>query len=228
MDPAGTPPPSVFRASASARSTASSIDPARSWTLSPASAKSRPSIGPLSPMRTAAAARSPTTRARSVRSTPLSRPPQMRTMGAEKAWSAAMTASGCVPWESLTYRTPSTNATVSSRCSTPVNPAAVRRIASGATPNSRPTATAASALLVLWRPGMASSPTGMTRPSGTTLADPPPTRRSRSTPSAVIQSSMIPTPPGNGRSMLYETVVVRLRAAYSAATGSSAFRTSAP
>ena len=91
------------------------------------------------------------------RSTPLSRPPAISTIGGSKARSAAMTASGWVPCESLTKRTPSTIATGSRRCSTPVNAAAAARIASGATPNSRPTATAASAFETLWAPGMASS-----------------------------------------------------------------------
>ena len=87
-------------------------------------------------MRTAAAARSATTGPRPARSTPLSRPPAISTIGASNARSAAMTASGCVPCESLTKRTPSMSATDSRRCSTPVNAAAAARIASGATPNS--------------------------------------------------------------------------------------------
>ena len=41
----------------------------------------------------------------------MSRPPAMSTIGASNARSAAITASGCVPCESLTKRTPSTTAT---------------------------------------------------------------------------------------------------------------------
>ena len=68
--------------------------------------------GPLSPIRTAADARPPRPPARArARSTPLSRPPAISTTGAGKARSAAITASGWVPWESLTNRTPSTRPT---------------------------------------------------------------------------------------------------------------------
>ena len=100
-----------------------------------------------------------------------------RTLGARPS-----TASGWVPWESLTNRTPSTIATDSRRCSTPSNAVAARRIASGATPNRRPVATAARALETLWRPGIASSATGRTRPC----------------PSPTIQPSTTPTPPAGG------------------------------
>ena len=48
------------------------------------------------------------------------RPPQISTIGGAKLRNAAMTASGCVPCESLTKRTPSTFATGSRRCSTPM------------------------------------------------------------------------------------------------------------
>ena len=64
---------------------------------------------------------SPATAASSCRSTPLSRPPAISTTGGSNARSAAMTASGWVPWESFTNRTPSTSPTGWSRCSTPVN-----------------------------------------------------------------------------------------------------------
>ncbi len=70
-----------------------------------------------------------------------------------------MTASGWVPCESLTKRTPSTTATVSRRCSTPVKAAAARRIAAGSMPKWRAVATAARAFETLWRPGIASSST---------------------------------------------------------------------
>ena len=85
-------------------------------------------------MRTAAIARSAATGARPDRSMPLSRPPAMSTTGASKARSAATTASGWVPCESLTKRTPSTSATGSSRCSTPRKAAAAARIAAGSSP----------------------------------------------------------------------------------------------
>ena len=120
---------------------------------------------------------------------PLSRPPAISTTGAGKARSAAITASGWVPWESLTNRTPSTRPTDWSRCSTPVNAAAARRIASGAMPNSIPTAIAARALETLWRPGMPSSSTGMIPPPGPAWATPPPASGSRSTAAATIQPS---------------------------------------
>ena len=67
--------------------------------------------GPLSPIRTAALAVSAATRASSERSTPLSRPPAISTTGAGNARRAAITASGWVPWESLTNRTPSSRPT---------------------------------------------------------------------------------------------------------------------
>ena len=68
--------------------------------------------GPLSPMSTAAAARlARRRRPARRRSTPLSRPPAISTIGGAKARSAAITASGCVPCESLTNRTPSTRPT---------------------------------------------------------------------------------------------------------------------
>src|SRR3982751_5712054 len=66
---------SACLASASARPTASSRLAARSVVASPAAWNRRSRSGPLSPMRTAAAARSATTGARSPRSTPLSRAP---------------------------------------------------------------------------------------------------------------------------------------------------------
>ena len=138
----------------------------------PAARKRRSRSGPVSPMTTAATARSATTSASSSRSTPLSRPPAISTTGASKARRAAMTASGWVPCESFTKRTPSMTATGSSRCSTPWNAAAADRIASGSTPNSRPTATAASALETLCAPGTVSSANGMIRPSGPVAASP--------------------------------------------------------
>ena len=98
---------SASRASASAVRTASSSDAAPSVRASPAALNRLARPGPLSPMRTAATARSATTGPRPDRSTPLSRPPAMSTIGAGKARRAAMTASGWVPCESLTNRTPS-------------------------------------------------------------------------------------------------------------------------
>ena len=65
------------------------------------------------------------------RSMPFARPPAMSTIGGSNARRAAMTASGCVPCESLMKRTPSIVATGSSRCSTPVNADAATRIRSG-------------------------------------------------------------------------------------------------
>ena len=75
-----------------------------------------------------------------------------------------MTASGCVPCESLMNRTPSTTATGSSRCSTPVKAAAAPRIPPTSTPNASATAIAARAFETLCAPGIASSATGMIRP----------------------------------------------------------------
>ena len=119
----------------------------------PAARNSRSSSGPLSPMSTAAAARSATTAARSPRSTPLSRPPAIRTIGASNARSAAMTASGCVPCESLTKRTPSISATRSSRCSTPVERRRRAADSAGLIPNRSATAVAARAFETLCAPG---------------------------------------------------------------------------
>ena len=93
-----------------------------------------------------------------------------------------MTASGCVPCESLTNRTPSMIATVSSRCSTPEKVAAARRIPSTSTLNQVATAIAARAFETLWAPGIASSSIGITRPG----------------PSATIQPSTTPSPPAGG------------------------------
>ena len=62
----------------------------------------------------------------------------MSTIGGSKPRRAAITASGCVPCESLTKRTPSITATVSSRCSTPANAPRPRRIASGAIAEQQP------------------------------------------------------------------------------------------
>ena len=135
--------------------------------------------------------------ASSARSTPLSRPPAISTTGPGNARRAAMTASGWVPCESLTNRTPSTRPTVWSRCSTPVNAAAARRTASGATPNSSPTAIAARAFETLCRPGIPSSSTGMIPPPGPACAVPPPAIGSRSTAADTIQPSTTPRPPGH-------------------------------
>ena len=66
--------------------------------------------------------------------TPFERPPAMRTSGRGNDRSAAMTASGCVPCESFTNRTPSIVATCSRRCSTPVKALTAPAIASGSTP----------------------------------------------------------------------------------------------
>ena len=198
--PAARPSARTSRAIASARRTASSRSAAASVRARPAARKLAPRPGPLSPIRTAATARSATTGARARRSIPLSRPPAIRTIGGSNARSAAITASGWVPCESLTNRTPSTSATGSRRCSTPVNAAAASRMASGASPNRSPTAIAARALETLWAPGMASSPTGMMRPPGPVAAGPPPATGSRSTPAATIQPSTTPMPPGIGRS----------------------------
>ena len=68
----------------------------------PAARNASASSGAVSPMSTAAARRSAATRASSSMGTPLERPPAMSTSGAGKARRAAMTASGCVPCESLT------------------------------------------------------------------------------------------------------------------------------
>ena len=101
------------------------------------------------------------------RSTPLSRPPAISTSGAGNARSAAMTASGWVPWESLTKRTPSIRATGSRRCSTPVNAAGrpADRVRGDAEEQARRRSPPAR-----WRrcggPGCASSSTGMIRPPG--------------------------------------------------------------
>jgi hypothetical protein len=84
--------------------------------------------GPDSPISTAASARSAATGPSPLRSTPLSRPPAIRTSGRGKERSAAITASGWVPCESLTNRTRSTIATCSRRCSTPAKPPAAARI----------------------------------------------------------------------------------------------------
>ncbi len=88
----------------------------------------------------------------------------------------AITASGWVPCESLTKRTPSSSPTGSRRCSTPVKPALARRIASAgdAEAAGRPQ-TAASAFETLWRPGRASSATRQDRPPAV-AASPPPVR----------------------------------------------------
>ena len=122
------PLPRVAVAAASAprelRSTAACLERRRPLGVREARGRgTRVQVGPLSPMRTAAAARSATTAASASMATSLARPPAISTIGGAKPRSAAMTASGCVPCESLTKRTPSTIATSSSRCSTPRKPA---------------------------------------------------------------------------------------------------------
>ena len=102
------PRASASRAIASARRTAV-VEVARRAPSGPGRPPgTRPrASGPLSPMRTAATARSATTGASAARSMPLSRPPAISTIGGSKARSAATTASGWVPCESLMNRTPS-------------------------------------------------------------------------------------------------------------------------
>ena len=84
-----------------------------------------------------------------------------------------MTASGCVPWESLTKRTPSMSATVSSRCSTPVEGGGgradgVRGDAEQQADRDRGQGVARRCA----RPGWPSSPIGMIRPPGPVAAVP--------------------------------------------------------
>ena len=90
-----------------------------------------------------------------------------------------------------------------------MNAAAAARIASGATPNAARCAIAARAFDTLWAPGMASSAVGMIRPPGPVAAVPPPAIGSLSTPSATIQPSTTPSPPGIGRSRRYMIEGVR-------------------
>ena len=136
-----------------------------------------------------------------VRSTPLSRPPAISTTGASNARSAAMTASGWVPCESLTKRTPST---IGDRLEAmldageaPQRPRGSRRARPRTAARRRPRPGR-------WRrcgaPGIASSSSGRIRPSGPVAAGPPPASASRCTPAATIQPSTTPSPPGSGRS----------------------------
>ena len=76
---------------------------------------------------------------------------------ASKARSAAITASGCVPCESLTKRTPSIDRDGLEAMLDAGEAAAAARIAAGGMPNRSATATAARAFETLWRPGIASS-----------------------------------------------------------------------
>ena len=126
----------------------------------------------------------------------MSRPPAISTIGGSKARSAAMTASGCVPCESLTNRTPSTIATRSRRCSTPAN--ARRRAPDRLRRDPEQEARRR------WRPGRSrrcggpgsrSSATGMIRPPRPIAATAASSRAARC-PSATIQPSATPTPPG--------------------------------
>ena len=93
---------------ASARRTASSRVSARSTCASPASRNSRLEPGPLSPISTAATARSATTAGEAVRSRPCPAAGDQHERRRRTLRSAAITASGCVPCESFTKRTPST------------------------------------------------------------------------------------------------------------------------
>ncbi len=110
--------------------------------------------GPLSPISTAATARSATTGARLERSTSLSRPPAISTTGAvERAQRrddrVGLRALRVVDEADAVDRARPARAGARRR----VNAAAAARIASGAMPNSSPTATAARALETLWAPG---------------------------------------------------------------------------
>ena len=121
---------------------------------------------------------------------------------ASNARSAAMTASGWVPCESFTKRTPSTMATGSSRCSTPRER---RRGRADRRPARPRTAARRRRRPARWTrcgaPGIPSSPIGRMRPPGPVSAVPPPAqRRAADTRSATIQPSTTPSPPGSGSS----------------------------
>ena len=219
---------SASRAIESASSTASARLLACSTRAIPLLRNSSASDDPDSPINTAASARSAATGPKPDRSTPLSRPPAISTSGRGNVRRAAMTASGCVPCESLMKRTPLTVATCSRRCSTPANAAAAGRIFPAGRPNKSATATAARALETLWSPGMASSEIGMMRRLPASCAAPPPATGSRPTPAATIQPSSTPSPPGSGRPRRYVTTGALCNSAYALTTGSSALRTSAP
>ncbi len=134
------------------------------------------------------------------RSTPLSRPPAMSTIGASNARRAAMTASGWVPLRVVDEadavdRRPRARGGARRRGTTTPRSGSP----SGSRPNSSPTATAARALETLCAPGTDSSSTGMIRPSvaagrGTCRRPPP----GAGTSSATIQPSTTPRPCGGG------------------------------
>ena len=99
--------PAQLAGDPSARRTAASSVAARSVRARPAAAEQalelRPALADQHRRRDALG----DDRAEPARSTPLSRPPAISTIGGSKARSAAITASGWVPCESLTKRTPS-------------------------------------------------------------------------------------------------------------------------
>ena len=151
--------------------------------------------------------------------------------GASKARSAAITASGWVPCESLTNRTPSTSATVSRRCSTPRErgrrPRGSRRARCR---TAAPTATAARAFETLCSPGIAELADRHDPAAGARS----PRRRPRRAagarrPSATIQPSTTPTPAGRRAAAPVQDGRAPGRGRRTpATTGSSALRTSAP
>ena len=96
------------------------------------------SSGPLSPIRTAAVARSATASRGRAGPRPCRDHRRSARPVASNARRAAMTASGWVPMRVVDEADAIHEATVSSRCSTPRNAAAAVRIAVGARPNRQP------------------------------------------------------------------------------------------
>ena len=162
---------------------------------------------------------------------PLSRPPAISTIGGSNARSAAMTASGWVPCESLMNRTPSMTATGSSRCSTPVKAAAAAPDRRRREPERERDGDRGQRVrdVVGARDGELGDRHDPAARRRRGALVPPRASASRATPSATIQPSTTPEP-ARLRAGRADTRGPRRRPARRspATTGSSALRTSAP